>query len=73
LLAQVDERPEPVDEGNDQGQAGVERPVVPAEALVETGPRLGDNPHRTEENEHDQEGDDSEDDETGVHDYLLDG
>jgi hypothetical protein len=51
LLAQIDERPEPVDERHDQIKPGIQSAVVAAESLDDAGPRLGDDANRPDHRE----------------------
>jgi hypothetical protein len=65
LLAQVDERLEPVDEGHDDRQPGLGGPAVAPEALDDPGSRLGNDADRSRGNEDEEDRHDGEDDETG--------
>jgi hypothetical protein len=62
LLAQVDQRPEPVDERGQQVQPGVQGPVVAAEPLDDAGRRLRNDPHRSDHREYGQPNDEDEKD-----------
>ncbi len=71
LLAQVDERPEPVDERHQDRQSRVERAAEPAEPLDDAGARLRDDSHRPRQHEQHHEGDDEKGDESSHGSCLL--
>ena len=70
LLPQVDQRSQAVDERDDDGEAGIERPLVATEALDHAGLGLRNDPNRSRQTDDDEDRDDQRDDQFD-HSKLL--
>ena len=63
LLAHVDERPQAVEERNEEVETGIERALVAPEALDDAGARLRHDPHGAGDRDQDDQPDADADDE----------
>ena len=70
MLAQVEQRPQPVDERHHDVEAGRQCLAVAAEPLDDACARLRDDPNRATHDEQHEHRDDQQRDEFGTHDLL---